>query len=204
MAAMQEAASPSVLVDVQSLREDRASSGGPQVEIKSGDASDVDDEYEFEAGLRKVVKPQLRGIWVHSLQQARVAAGASAGDPGCGIGSDGETVADVADQRRAREPFDWQSMDRFIVPHPTSARYQNVLDDAGRVLRQLQAMLGCAAYRVAALCACDDRKERCSRSRAWKEDGSEMPKHVDRVLARWLRDASKHKTTRDHMKVPRL
>ena len=201
---MQESASPSILGDVQSLREDLASSGRPQVEIKSGDASDVDDEYEFEAGLRKAVKPQLRGIWVHSLQQARVAAGAAAGDPGCGIGSDGETVDDVADQRRAHEPFDWQSMDRFIVPHPTSQRYQNILDDAGQVVGQLQVILGDGHYRAAAICLCEEHKERCSRSRGWRSGGSEMPQHVDRVLARWVRDASKHKSTRDHMSAPRL
>ena len=201
---LREDASPSILGDVQSLREDRASSGEPQVEINSGDASDVDDEYEFEAALRKDVKPQLSGIWVHNLQQAQLAAGAAAGDPGCGVGSDGETVDLVAKPRPARETFDWQSMDRFIVPHLTQPRYQNILDDDGRVIGQLQVMLGDGPYRAAALCLCGEHKERCSRTRGWRCDGSEQPQHVDRVLARWVRDAGDYKGSPDHMKARRF
>jgi hypothetical protein len=113
-------------------------------------------------------------------------------------------VDDVADQRRAHEPFDWQSMDRFVVPHPTSQRYHHILDDAGRVVGQLQVILGDGPYRAAAVCLCEEHKERCSRSRGWRSGGSEMPQQVDRVLARWVRDASKHKNTRDHMSAPRL
>ena len=204
LAAMREVASPSILEDIQSLREDHASLRKPQVEKKSDDASDVDDEYEFEAALRKDAKPELRGIWVHNLQQAQLAAKASAGDPGCGIGSDGETVDHVADPRPACQKFDWQSMDRFIVPHPTSLRYKNILDDAGCVVGQFQVILGDGPYRAAVVCLCGNHKERCSRSRGWRSDGSEMPQHVDRVLARWVRDASKHTSTRSHMSAPRL
>ncbi len=53
-------------------------------------------------------------------------------------------------------------------------------------------------YGAVALCKCKTHRGRCSRARGWKQSSSEVPQHVDRVLAHWLLPAKEVAITRHH------
>ena len=92
--------------------------------------------------------------------------------------------------------IEWERYDDYIIEDGT--RLHDVLNADGRVIGQLQSFVGFAhgPYRVAARCY-DSRHPNCSPLRTAKP--REEPVHADRVLVRWLHQATDWPDTNGHM-----
>ena len=93
------------------------------------------------------------------------------------------------------------SYDRFKVP---VRNVYHVFNQDGFKVGEIHPRLTAEKYTASALCLCPAHKARCSRTRGWKLSQNETPHGVDRVLVRWLWDASRHESTSSHMGAPRM
>ena len=93
------------------------------------------------------------------------------------------------------------SYDRFIVP---VRNVYHVFNQDGLKVGEIHPRLNAERYTASALCLCPAHTTRCSRTRGWKLSQNETLRGVDRVLVRWLWDASRHDSTSSHMGAPRM
>ena len=99
--------------------------------------------------------------------------------------------------------IDWEAYDQYMCVDEKNSRYTLVKKD-GETSGVIQQLVHEGVYRAFALCKCKTHSGRCSRSRGWKQNYSEVPQHVDRVLAHWLFQANEFASTRDHMAAKRF
>ena len=186
------------------------------------DEAGAEDEYEFEADLRREAATSLKALRQQIEEDAReaddifgddepavtsvldVMGSSSLGASRSSSNGPSNGAASSSSCGPSASPgvaIDWARYDACIQPD-TNPRYQRVVRD-GRVCGQSQPMTVIDSYRVFALCFCGAHKTRCSRSRCWKSSSGASPGRVNQVLAKWLLECDAHTSTTSHMKASR-
>ena len=194
---------------------------------RSADELDHGDEYDFEPSARSSAQAILAGlqaevdeqfdnvppdVWAAWEREADeeaddsfVGAFKTVRTGGHGGHSPSSSSSTPASPTSAMDfvsgSFDW--LDR-MVSHDDDPRSRIVKDSTGRRLGQLKPMMTDTGFRTIAVCYCEAHKERCSRSRGWREKSPESPDVVERILVHWLLSADQYATAAAHDKAPRF